>query len=151
MFSYPIDKFDKFAKAAFGLAKRKIGRRGAFLLFLAVLDSVYGSFLVGSPAVAEREPYPYLPPFSWGIIWLITACVCITSSFAKRDRIAYGMAAFMKSAWGLRYTYLWYLGFPYAWISSVIWLCFAFTVLVVASWPEEIIKLPPEASVERKS
>lgn len=125
--------------------RNRIGRRGGFLLFLAILDMIYGYFLLLPPASVAPQLYPLLPRFAWAICWLAVAAICVVGSVRKHDRLAYGFAALLKAGWGLRFAYLWYLGVPFSWVSMVIWLCFAGTVVMVSGWPEEIIKLPPGA------
>lgn len=124
--------------------RNRVGRRGLFLSFLAILDLIIGYFLIKVPVTVASEPYPVMSRDAWAGLWLATALVCISGIAVRKDNIAYGMAAFTKAAWGLRYIYLWYQGIAFAWVSAVVWICFSLTVLVIASWPEEIIRLPPE-------
>lgn len=135
------------------LIRRRIGRRGAFLIFLAFLDFVYGYYLVYPPpqAPAITRYFPVLPAEFWGGWWIATGVLCIAGAFMRSDRIAYGMAATIKAAWGLRYIYLWYLHAPLAWVSATIWMIFAGVILVIAGWPEEIVNLPdlPERAGDR--
>jgi hypothetical protein len=75
--------------------------------------------------------------------------ICLFSAFlrGKRDRIAFSVSAFLKTAWALRYAWLWHLGLPEAWLAVVVWLAFAATVLVIASWPEPVIIIDPPLPV----
>jgi hypothetical protein len=59
--------------------------------------------------------------------------------------LAFVSAALIKTAWSLRYVYLWYLGQLNAWLAVVVWLAFAATVIIISSWPEpvRIEKRPP--------
>lgn len=126
--------------------RHRVGRRGLFLSFLAVLDFTVGYFLLSPPPGGPVQQYPFMPHQAWGAAWLAVGVACAYGMFLKSDRVPYALAALLQAAWALRYAYLWYLGItPYAWVSVVIWLAFAFTVLVVAGWPEEVIILPPEA------
>lgn len=145
MYHHVVFPTIKVSKSALRSVRNRVGRRGAFLAFLSIINFVYGAFLLDPPGRAIPEPYPFMPEKAWGIWWLVTGFSCVTGMFLRRDRVSYGMAALMMTAWGLRYAYLWYLGVPFAWVSMVIWLCFSLTILIVASWPEEIISLPPEA------
>lgn len=124
--------------------RRRIGRRGAFLGFLAILDIIYGYFITRPPAGIPPQPYPVFPAVVWGAWWLLTGAACTAGMLMKVDRVPYNMAALIKTAWGLRFAYLWYTGVQYAWVSMVIWLCFAAVVLVISGWAEEV-SLPPEA------
>lgn len=128
---------------------RQVGRRGLFLAFLALLDVVYGYFILNPPAYTPPQLYPLLPMRAWAGLWLATGAVCTIGMFLRRqDRIAYALAALLLAGWGLHYLWLQHLGMPFAWVSAMIWLVFAGIVLVVASWPEEIIILPPESRRE---
>lgn len=131
--------------------RRQVGRRGLFLAFLAILDVIYGYFVLNPPPGSPGQYYPLLPEDTWGILWLVTGTACALGIFTRRDRIPYTMGALMMTAWGLRYAYLWYLGIAYAWVSTAVWLAFAFTIVVIASWPEEITTLLPlQGERERK-
>jgi hypothetical protein len=126
---------------------RRVGRRGAFLLFLAILDVVFASYLLNPPAGLPAQTYPLLPGTVWGTWWAATGVVCIFGAFLKVDRVAYGLAALLKAAWGLRYAYLWYTGVSESWAAMTVWLVFAVTVLIVAGWPEEIVNLQPGSDI----
>ncbi len=128
--------------------RHRIGRRGLFLGFLAVLDGVFGYFLLIPPVgFSPTQVFPLLPETAWAVAWLTVGASCIVGMFMKVDRVPYMLAALLKASWGLRYAYIWYKGLaPYAWVSLVIWLAFAGTVMMVAGWPEaKVIVLPPEA------
>lgn len=115
----------------------QVGRRGAFLLFLAFLDTIFGYFILYPPPEEIAQKYPFWPPWAWGAAWLAVAAACLLGAFLRRDRIPYTMASLIKTAWGLRYAWLWFTGSaPFAWVSTTLWLCFSAIVLVVASWPE---------------
>ena len=117
---------------------RRVGRRGAFLAFLAVLDVAYGwSLYVVSPA---HRVYDLLLPWqAWGIIWLSVGAVCAIGAVLRTgaDRVAFALAAALKTFWGLVFVRVWlYDHVPRGWVSVVIWLAFAAVVLLVSSWPE---------------
>ena len=124
--------------------RHRIGRRGAFLAFLALLDGIYGYYLIYPPATLpiQARTFPLLPASVWGWWWVGTGVICLAGAFMRSDRVAYGFAAMLKAAWGLRFAYLWYLGVPLAWISMTVWLVFAFIILIISGWPEEIVNLP---------
>jgi hypothetical protein len=125
--------------------RRRIGRRGVFLLFLALLDGLYGySFLI-SPSQVTQGLDLWLSPAGWAAAWLATGAVCAGAAFISRDRLAFGLAALLKAAWGVLQGYLWEAeGLQRGWVGAVIWLAFAGTVLVIASWPEALeIEHPP--------
>lgn len=126
------------------LRGRRPGRRGAFLAFLAILDTAYGYSLLQPPArpgaaagaAAARSQYPILPERAWAVIWLAAAAVCASGILARSDRVQYAAAATLKVAWAARSAWLWHLHVPLAWISVTVWLAFAATVIIIAGWPE---------------
>ena len=118
--------------------RARIGRRGAFLGFLAMLDVVIGWFLLYPPAGSPPQPYPLLPAQAWAAWWLATAAACTAGMFLRTDRVAYAAAALLKTGWALRYAYLWYTGVPQSWVAMAIWLAFAGAVLIIAGWPEAV-------------
>lgn len=119
--------------------RQVIGHRGAFLLFLFVLDVLFG-YSIYITDLHEPKLYPILPEQGWAILWMFVGIVCFFSAFlgGYRDRIAFGLSAFLKTAWALRYAWLWYLGVPFSWVAVSVWLAFAAIVLVISSWPEPV-------------
>ena len=126
-------------------AARRVGRRGAFLLFLAALDIAYGYSLWVTTAAQRRSLDLLLPWQVWGLIWLATGAVCAIGAVLRTgaDRFAFGLAAALKAAWGAVFVRVWlYDHLPRGWVSVIIWLAFAAVVLLVSSWPE-----PPRRTV----
>ena len=119
------------------LTTGRIGRRGAFLLFLALLDFAYGYSLFQAPIAEVRHVDLLLPWHVWAVIWTFMGAVVLTGVPVRNDRIQYTLAAAFKTAWGLLYLELWIAqGVSQAWVAAVIWLAFAATVLLIAGWPE---------------
>lgn len=118
------------------------GRRGAFLAFLTILDSVYGYSIIELPRAAFHLDL-IIPVHAWGWLWIGTAGCCASGIFLRTDRIPYSIAALMKAAWGLTFAWVWYQG-PPEWPSVVVWLSFALIVTLVAGWPEKtVFETPP--------
>jgi hypothetical protein len=118
---------------------QRVGRRGAFLLFLAVLDFVYAwaLHLATTPQQAHVQPDYLLPWQVWAVWYVVAGLANLAGAFAKKDMWAFAQAALLKAAWGSLSLILWFRGQqPNGWLSAVIWLCLAATVLVIASWPE---------------
>lgn len=117
-------------------ARYRVGRRGAFLLFLAVLDVLFGYSLIVAPE-AFRAVSLFLPYPVWGWIWIGVGAVCAVSSVLVRDRAAFTLAAAIKASWAAVMTEVWLnAGVPLGWRSVVFWAVFAVTVLIISSWPE---------------
>ena len=115
----------------------RAGRRGAFLAFLALLDTAVGYSLLTTPA-AQRGAMDLLLPWPvWGWAWVATGVVCATGVFAWRDWPQFTATAVLMGAWALLSADLWLVQHqPHGWVSVVIWAAFALTVRVVAGWPE---------------
>jgi hypothetical protein len=122
-----------------------LGRRGAVLLTLAVLDIVYaiGLFLPASgPHRSASTTFlsGILPLPVWAILWLIVGGLLAIGSFQLRDRWAYALAVGLKTLWGTVTLLGWVVtGVERGWLSAAIWLAFAVVILVISAWPE-----PPE-------
>jgi hypothetical protein len=132
-------------RAAAGLVHR-IGRRGASLLFLALLDGVYALSLLAAPAEARSQPsfaflVGLLPLPVWAGIWGVVGLVCLVQAFARFDTFAFAAASLLKVVWGTVYVLGWALGdIPRGWVASVIWYGFAIWLAIISGWRE-----PPKA------
>jgi hypothetical protein len=125
--------------------RRHIGRRGAFLLFLAELDVII--------ALSLRLPLPYglspaqvyglfakvAPLDVWSDMFYGVALACTVAALWHPARpLAFPLAAALKTLWGLLYIVAWLSGaMGRGYLSAAIWLTFASVVLIVSSWPEE--------------
>lgn len=117
----------------------RIGRRGSYLLFLAILDFVYGYSLLAAVNPALQKVNLFLPLEAWGIAWLIVGVICLVQAFAKLDRVAFSLAVTIKALWGLAFVFSW--GFtttaPLGWLSGVVWITFAIMTAIISYWPEQ--------------
>lgn len=121
---------------------RHVGHRGEFLLFLVILDALYGLSLLRPVPEAQRSattqfltqimPLPW-----WALLWLAVGGICLAGAFTVRDRFAFAPAAALKVLWGAMFLFGWLAGVvERGWVPAVIWLVFAAWVVRVASWPE---------------
>lgn len=119
-----------------------VGRRGEFLLFLVLLDILYGLSLANPAPELQRSastrfltevmPLPW-----WAALWLAVGVVCLAGAFARTDRVPYACAAALKVLWGSMFLIGWLIGaVDRGWVAAVIWLVFAVFVVRIASWPE---------------
>lgn len=122
-------------------ARHRIGRRGAFLLTLALLDTGQAARLtwpadttLASPTVQFLAGVAPLP--LWGAAWGAVGALCLLQAFQTADRIAYSAASALKVAWALVHIGAWVSGVSQAWWSVIIWLVIAGVVHVIATWPE---------------
>ena len=122
---------------------RRVGHRGAFLLFLALLDLVYAFGLAFPTPQARRSPtYAFLAEvpgslYLWAALWLIAGILCGIYAFRRRDAIGYFAAMFVKAIWALMFLLGWlFAGVERGYLSAAIWGAFAFIVWLIAGWPE---------------
>lgn len=116
----------------------RIGHRGAFLLFLSLLDLLYGFSLLSSARAAQHVDLT-LGWNVWGYIWIAVGVVLLIGAFTKEDRIPYAVAATIKAAWATVWVKIWLFSHPHvplSWVSAVIWGAFSAIVVIVSTWPE---------------
>lgn len=122
-----------------------VGRRGEFLLFLALLDLLYGLSLLrpagdGRQSAAARFLVAVMPLPAWGALWLAVGVVCLVGAFVPADRWAFAAAAALKVLWGAMFLIGWAAGvLERGWVAATIWLVFALVVIRIASWPEPAV------------
>lgn len=126
------------SKTAVTAARRRIGRRGAFLAFLTVLDISYGyALLTISVKALASQPDFFLSLHTWGWVWIAVGLVCATGIVLRKDVPQFTVAASLKAVWGGLYVSAWVLqSVPKIWISVVVWWAFALTIVLVSGWPE---------------
>ncbi|MFI6883355.1 hypothetical protein [Streptosporangium canum] len=120
----------------------RIGRRGASLLFLALLDVVYALSLLGAPPETRASPgiaflMLLLPLPVWAAVWGAVGALCLVQAFLRTDRMAFAAASLLKVAWGTVYLLGWALGdVPRGYVTATIWLGFAAWVAIISGWRE---------------
>lgn len=120
----------------------RVGRRGAFLGFLAILDGLIGYSLLTLPAAEAGALHTGLPLSWWAGAWLTVGAVCAVGAFVPRDFAAYALAAGMMVLWAGVTAAAWFTYHtPQGWVGVVIWMMFATITLLISSWPEA---RPPE-------
>lgn len=125
---------------------RRVGRRGAALLFFTVLDLVYAFGLLTVP-----RPLPpvyawmqaIVPLWAWAGCWAAVGVACLAYAFLTYDTPAFVAAVSIKVGWGLLALLGWVSGvIDRGYVSAVIWLAFAAFVFLVAGG------IPPPARRE---
>jgi hypothetical protein len=125
---------------------RRLGRRGCFLLFLAMLDLVYAYSLYSPPTTARQSPslvfFAHVAPlWVWALAWLIPGILCAVQAFTRNDRAAFAGGMCIKVLWGTMYV----VGgiaanLERAYVGAVIWLAFALVVGLISTWPEPTVE-----------
>lgn len=125
---------------------RHVGRRGAYLLFLALLDiTVAYSLTQPLPLGLTRgqvyRPFTDLAPFAvWVWTWAGVGLLAFAAAFVHGLRVAvFGAAALMKVAWAAGYLSGWVSGYPLytrGYQTAAIYVAFAAVTLIVSGWRE---------------
>lgn len=119
-----------------------IGRRGAALIFFALLDLLYAASLANPPAEAKLSPTlafirDVLPLGVWAGMWAGVGFTCLAGAFMRRDRWAFSAAMALKVLWGSTFLAGWLAHqVERGWVTAVIWLAMAAWIAIIASWPE---------------
>lgn len=124
--------------------QRRLGRRGASLLFFATLDLVYCYSLAFPPPRNRWSPgLTFLdgiaPLWVWAAAWGAVGVLCVCRSFRRRDAPAFAAAICIKVLWAAASAGAWLVGgVDRGYVNVVVWLAFAGFVGIIASWPEPV-------------
>jgi hypothetical protein len=129
-------------KAQIGWLQRHVGRRGAFLLWLAVLDLVYAYSLLSPPPSAMTNALTvYLasicPLAVLGVAWGAVGLICVVTAFLRADRLGFAAAICIKCVWTSLFIIGCFAGVERAYLSAAIWGTLAALVWIVVGWPEK--------------
>lgn len=131
------------------LTHRRIGRRGAFLLVLAVVDALLGwSLLAVPPAVYDQLTLlRHIPQVALGVLWIAAAVVAFGYAFARRsDQDFWGFFAsyLPPMIFGGIYLLSWWpigqLSAGTGVRSAVVYWGYMLLVVIAAGWPEPAYK-----------
>jgi hypothetical protein len=120
----------------------RLGRRGCFLTFLALLDLVYAISLYSPPAEASRNGSlafiaELAPLWLWALAWLIPGVLCLVQAWMRSDKLAFAAAIAIKVVWGVVYILAGAVGHVQrAYVGAAVWLAFALVVGLISTWPE---------------
>lgn len=127
-----------------GRVLRRIGRRGASLMFVGLVCLVIAASLAFPPEeVRANSGYlmltVFLPLGVWAAIWGITGLVCLAQAFVRSDRVAFSLATALMCAWGAIYIFGSFSGVnPRGWVSGGVWLGFGGWLTLISTWPESV-------------
>lgn len=120
----------------------QIGRRGAFLIFLALLDLIYAYGLAFPTERSVNSPTSKflastMPLWAWGALWAVVGLVCLFFAFRIKDRIGYAAAMFIKVLWALMFLLGWlFADVERGYLSTAIWGAFAAVLWLISGWQE---------------
>jgi hypothetical protein len=132
---------DKSTSSLHKVAHR-VGRRGTFLLFLALLDFIYAYALAAPTARAASNPtYVFLaavmPLGIWAALWAIVGTICLVFAFRTQDAPGYAAAMFVKILWAVTFLLGWiFADVERGYLSTAIWGAFAAVLALISTWPE---------------
>ncbi len=133
-----------------------MGRRGYFLLTLALVCATYGWAFVDSSDPVRKAQNAYLAQvipidsvttswWVWAVLWWVTGLVCLVDAFRTDDHLAYGLVASLMAAWAVTNGWAALEGMPNGVTRAIVWAFIASAVLVISTWPEQL-KLLQELS-----
>lgn len=123
---------------------RIVGRRGAVLLFLALLDFVYAFSLCRPSGGGTIAPLlldlasPHV--FAWA--WLVVGALCLAGALGRRrfpvlDIWPFLAAVLIKIFWAALFVFGWMAGeVERGWLGGAVWLAFGVLVMTLAGWQE---------------
>lgn len=126
------------------LSSSRLGYRGAFLLFLAVIDLIYGWFLINpTPESTHTTQFVWrshiMPTQAWGAVWVTVGVALLVSAFMRQDRIGYALAIALKIAWAFVAAAAGLSGHVQgSWTTVAIWGGFAALTVLESGRPEPL-------------
>jgi hypothetical protein len=121
---------------------RRIGRRGAALIFFALLDLIFALSLAAPSADARHTAsLAYVasvaPLWLWACLWAAVGVICGVYAFRARDRVAYACAMGLKVLWGVTQLAGWlFVHLDRGYVGAAVWLGLAAWVYIISTWPE---------------
>ena len=113
-----------------------IGHRGAFLILLGLSFIFYGLTI-------RYLPFHNIPSnliltiHQWTWVWMITGAFLVGRAIGRKDKIAFGIAAFISAWWSARWLWLWLFdNAAHAWAISALWFVITCLIGLVSTWPE---------------
>ena len=123
--------------------KRRLGRRGAFLLCFGTVWGLIGYGQVTSPQPDQRALkllLDIMPLDAWGSCWIAAGLIAVASAWMPQGWDWPGFLALplIVLPWCFAYLMAWWpLGiFPRGWIAAALYGALAIGIFVVAGWRE---------------
>ncbi|QYC37796.1 Sensor protein FixL [Nonomuraea coxensis DSM 45129] len=121
---------------------RRIGRRGASLIFVGLLSLVIGASLVFAGPDARALPAftilaTLVPLPAWAAVWFAVGVLCLVQACMRSDRVAFAAATALLLMYGLIFLSSTFTGQnPRGWVTGAVWLAFGGWIALIATWPE---------------
>ncbi len=137
-----LTRMERYRDSTRGLLVRRIGRRGACMLFFAFLDVVYAYSLFFPPpeqllTANLRFLDSIAPLWFFAGAWLASGFACLAAAFLKNDWWGFTATITVKTTWGFIYLFAALFGHvDRAYVSATIWLFAAGLLAIISSWPE---------------
>lgn len=122
--------------------RARLGRRGASLLFFALVDLVYATALGFAPTqTARSSSYAFLasilPLWAWALPWGVVGLLCVYYALRAEDRVAFAAVSALSVGWSVLNLAGWMLGeIPRGFVTAAVWAAFAAFCQMIAGWPE---------------
>lgn len=134
-------------RAAAAQAARRVGRRGAVLLVLGIISTLYGASLIADPpptAQSLRPLFHYAPIPAWGVAWVAAGLCALVCVPLRRDWLAFTGLYLISTPWCLYYLVSWLVGLnPRGWITAALFAAIGGVAAVCAGWNDP----PPRVEV----
>lgn len=135
--------------------KRRVSRRGAALLFFALVGLSFGvSLAFPAPVASQANAYAalVLPLPVWAALWTITGVVCAVYAFIPHhDRFAFTVMMGTTTGWALVAFFSALTGVnPRGWVGGFLFGAFAAWIYIIAGWPDlprDVYPVRPEEAV----
>lgn len=123
---------------------KRLGRRGATLLTLAIIDFIYGWFFIDPQIHGMLQVAPlyrglrdFASLYFWAGAWWLTGLLCLIFAFRQKDAPGFVAAIIMKIAWVAGLASAWIIwDVKYAWAQAALWATLCGWVTITAGWPE---------------
>lgn len=124
-----------YLRAVLDFLRYRVGHRGAFLLFLTLLDLLYGFAMVTNQV--SDVPITFLSWHEWGMLWMAAGVFIFTGVASKVDKAQYTVAIILKTAWAAALIVdSWDNHIVGGWVDAAVWGMVVAVVFLISSWPE---------------
>lgn len=121
--------------------RRRLGHRGACLLFYGQIAALYGwslAFPPRGPLTPINTHFATILPLDvWAVAWGVVSITCFACAFKRHDRLAWVALVAMIGGWAFFTVMGVFVAEPHIAVGSAsIWCGLTGFVWVMAEWPE---------------